>query len=101
MTPAPNRLRLRVQDVLLTLMFAVLIFLAHNESERALLLGLAVLQLIEGRLPLLDKTWGRATSVVLQLGLGFLLIGLTGGVSSQYYLVLLLPIVSTASYLNV
>lgn len=101
--PAPPAAwrKLRVQDILLAFMFAVLIFLAHNAWERTFLLGLAILQLIEGRLPLLDKTWGRATSVALQLILGFLLIGLTGSIQSQYYLVLLLPIVSTASYLNV
>jgi signal transduction histidine kinase len=63
--------------------------------------GLAALQLVEGRIPLLGTTWGRATSVVLQLILGYLLVGLTGAIESPYYLILLLPIVSTASYLGV
>src|SRR5947209_7292585 len=94
-------MRLRVQDVLLTVMFAALITLAHDNSERALLALLTVLQLIEGRIPFLTTIAGRAVSVVLQLVLGYLLIGITNGVESPYYLVLLLPLVSTATYLGV
>ena len=38
--------RFRIQDILLTLIFGTLIFLAHDISERLLLLALAVLQLL-------------------------------------------------------
>jgi two-component system, NtrC family, sensor histidine kinase HydH len=104
MNPAPaiprSRFHLPVQDVLLALMFGALIFLAHNMSEQVLLTGLAILQLIEGHLPWLDTTWGRASSVVLQLVLGFLLLGITDAIQSDYYLVLLLPIISAASFLG-
>jgi signal transduction histidine kinase len=93
--------KLRVQDVLLTVMFGALIFLAHDIWERSFLLGLAVLQLVEGRIPFLTILWGRAISVVLQLMIVWVLIGYTGGVESLYYLMLLLPLVSTASYLGV
>jgi two-component system, NtrC family, sensor histidine kinase HydH len=95
-----SRLRIQVQDVLLLIMFGALIYLAHTPSERWLLSGLAVLQLIEGHLRLLDTNWGRATSVILQLILGFLLLGITGAIESNYFLVLLLPIVSAASFLG-
>ncbi len=94
------QLRPRVQDFLLALMFGTLIYLAHNASERLLLTGLAVLQLIEGHVLLLDTNWGRATSVILQLVLGFLLLGITGAITSDYFLVLLFPIVSAASFLG-
>jgi two-component system sensor histidine kinase HydH len=94
------RFKLRVQDVLLAVMFGVLIFLAHNTRERSSLLGLAVLQLVEGRTPFLTTLRGRTTSVVLQLTIAWLLIGFTGGVTSSYYLILLLPLVSAASYLG-
>jgi two-component system sensor histidine kinase HydH len=94
-------LKLRIQDILLTLMFGALILLAHDDWERAFMVGLAVLQLIEGRIPILATVWGRTASVVLQLILGYLLIGYTNGVGSPYYLVLLLPLVSTASYMGV
>ncbi|HYA18163.1 MAG TPA: ATP-binding protein [Bryobacteraceae bacterium] len=92
--------KFRIQDLFLAIAFGALIWLAHDAWERAFMAGLAVLQLVEGRIPLLDTTWGRATSVVLQLTLGYLLVGLTGAIASPYYLVLLLPIVSTASYLG-
>jgi signal transduction histidine kinase len=94
------RFNLQVQDVLLALMFGTLVYLAHNTSERLLLTGLAVLQLIEGHLPLLDTNWGRATSVILQLLLGFLLLGITDAIESNYFLVLVLPIISAASFLG-
>ncbi len=81
-------------------MFGALIYLAHNPSEMLLLTGLAVLQLIEGHVSLLDTTWGRATSVILKLILGFLLLGITDAIQSNYFLVLLLPIVSAASFLG-
>jgi two-component system, NtrC family, sensor histidine kinase HydH len=94
------RFRLRVQDALLTVMFGALILLAHDIWEKTFILGLAVLQLVEGRIPFLTTLWGRTTSVVLQLMIVYLLIGYTGGVTSSYYLMLLLPLVSTASYLG-
>src|ERR1700728_2851979 len=90
-------MKLRVQDILLAVMFGALIFLAHDISERSLLVGLAVLQLIEGRIPFLTKLWGRTTSVALQLIIAYLLIGYTEGIKSSYYLMLLLPLVSAAS----
>jgi signal transduction histidine kinase len=96
-----NRFRLRVQDILLAVMFGALIFPAHDIWERSFLLGLAILQLVEGRVPFLTTLRGRTTSVVLQLIILYLLIGYTGGVTSTYYLMLLLPMVSTASYMGV
>jgi signal transduction histidine kinase len=92
--------KLRVQDALLTVMFGALIFLAHNIREKSLLLALAVLQLVEGRIPFLTTLWGRTISVVLQLIVVYLLIGYTEGIVSSYYLMLLLPLVSAASYLG-
>jgi two-component system sensor histidine kinase HydH len=100
-TPIPrSEFHLKIQDVLLAFMFGALIFLAHNPSERLLLAGLAIPQLIEGHLPVLDTTWGRASSVILQLILCFLLLGITDAIQSNYYLVLLLPIISAASFLG-
>ena len=94
------RFAVRVQDVLLALIFGVLILLAHDDWERFFMTALAVLQLLKGKVALLAKPAGRVTSIVLQLISGYLLIGYTGGITSPYYLVLLLPIVSTAAYLE-
>src|SRR5690348_8687563 len=96
-----NRLRLRVQDVLLVVLFGALIYLAHDAWQRFFLFGLAVFQLVEGRVSWLNSGWGRTTSVFLQFVICYLLIGYTGGVTSVYYFVLLLPVVSTATYLGV
>ena len=98
---ASPRFAVRVQDVLLALIFGVLILLAHDAWERFFMTALAVLQLLEGKVAVLARPAGRVTSVVLQLISGYLLIGYTGGITSPYYLVLLLPIVSTATYLGV
>jgi two-component system sensor histidine kinase HydH len=93
--------KLRIQDLLLALAFGALIYLTHDQSEMWLMIGIAVLQLLEGRIARLSPTWGIGVSVGLQLILGYLLVGITGGVQSPYYLVLLLPIVSTASFSGV
>jgi signal transduction histidine kinase len=91
----------RNSDLLLAILFGTLIVLAHDLPERALLLGLAVLQLIEGRVPLLRTLPGRMSSVFLQLALGFELMHQTGGVASPYSLILLVPVLSTATVLGV
>lgn len=99
--PTTVRFAVRTQDILLVLMLGALIYLTHDAWQMTFMSGLALLQLIEGRVAFLNSTVGRIVSVVLQLILGYLLIGLTNGVESPYYLVLLLPVVSTASYLGV
>lgn len=95
------RLPIRNSDMLLAILFGALIILAHDIAQQALLLGLAVLQFIEGRVPLLRAPPGRMTSVFLQLALGFELMHETNGVASPYSLILLLPVVSTATILGV
>jgi two-component system sensor histidine kinase HydH len=94
------RFKLRVQDITLAVMFGALILLAHDAWEVSFMIGIAGLQLAEGRVPWLDDPWGRAVSVGLQFALGYLLIGITNGIESPYYLVMLLPAFSTASYLG-
>ncbi|HWD97647.1 MAG TPA: histidine kinase dimerization/phospho-acceptor domain-containing protein, partial [Bryobacteraceae bacterium] len=96
-----NRPRLRVQDILLILLFGALIYLAHDAWQRTFISSLAVLQLIEGRVAWLNSGLGRTTSVLLQLIIGYLLIGYTGGVTTAYYFVLLFPVISTATYMGV
>jgi two-component system, NtrC family, sensor histidine kinase HydH len=97
----PETPAIRIWDVLLAVLFGALIFFAHELIPKSLLLGLAVLQLIEGRVPLLRTPAGRITSVVLQLALGFELMRETNGIASAYYPILLFPVVSTATYLGV
>jgi signal transduction histidine kinase len=90
--------RLRGQDIILTVMLGILIFLAHDASEKAFIAALTALQLIEGRIPVGAARWGRPLLTILQLAIVWVLIGYTHGVESPYYLMMLLPLVSTAGY---
>lgn len=100
--PAPRYVfPVRNSDLLLAILFGVLIIFAHDLLQQALLLGLAILQLIEGRVRLLRTTPGRMLSVFLQLALGYELMHQTGGVASPYSLILLIPVLSTATILGV
>src|SRR5690348_11339598 len=95
-----TRFNVRIQDILIALMFGALVVLAHNALERSLLAAMAALQMIEGRAAWLGTLWGRTTSVLLQLLICYVLLGWTYTLSSEYYPVLLLPVVSTATYLG-
>ena len=92
------RFKLRGQDIMLAIMLGVLIFLAHTAREKTCLAALTVLQLIEGRIPVGSARWGRPLLAILELAIVWVLIGFTYGVESHYYLMMLLPLVSTASY---
>jgi two-component system sensor histidine kinase HydH len=104
MTPsAPEKrtwLSVRVQDVLPLLLFSALVVLAHNSLERFFLGALGALQLLEGRVAWFGTNAGRAVSVSLQLLACYLLLGWTATLSSEYFPVLLLPVISTATYMG-
>jgi len=87
--------------MLLALFFGAMILLADEPAQRLPLIGLGIIQLLESRLPFLSQTAGRVVSVTLQLLLGFELMHESGGVASAYFPILLLPLVSTATYLGV
>src|SRR5579883_490251 len=69
----------------------------HEAPELEVLIAFAVLQVVEPRIPFFSTRVGRLTAVALKLLLGYLLIGLTGGITSGFYLILLLPVVSAAT----
>jgi signal transduction histidine kinase len=100
-TPSRSWFGIRIQDALLIAMFGALIVLAHQNLSRFYLASIAFLQLIEGRIGWLDRVWGRVASIALQLLVWWLLMDITGWLASQYYPLLLLPVVSTATYLGV
>jgi len=95
------KLPVRNSDMLLAIFFGVLILLADQPAQRLPLIGLGIIQLLESRLPFLSQTTGRVVSVTLQLLLAFELMHESGGVASPYFPILLLPLVSTATYLGV
>jgi signal transduction histidine kinase len=94
------KIPVRNTDMVLAMFFGAMIFLADEPAQRLPLIGLGILQLAEGRVPLLSRTPGRIVSVLLQLLLAFELMHESGGVASPYFPILLLPLVSTATYLG-
>lgn len=94
---------IRPQDIMLLMLFAAMALVSptHDLSEVTLLFALAVVQIVEPAFHLLESTRGKVLWIVLQLLIAYLLIGYTGGIVSNYFLILLLPVVSAATYLGV
>ncbi|MBX5497272.1 MAG: hypothetical protein IRZ15_18195, partial [Bryobacteraceae bacterium] len=72
----------------------------RNPAEIEMLSGLALLQVLEPKIAFLNTERGNLVSILLKLVLGYLLIGVTGGIDSSYYAVLLVPVVSAATTLG-
>lgn len=90
--PTAWRRYVRPQDFVWLLLFSALAAFSPNRSLAvfALLVALGAVQVVETRI-------GALASVILKLALCYLLIGVSGGVSSSYYLILLLPVISGAT----
>ncbi len=58
---------------------------------------LALLQILEPKIAFFSTRRGVLTSIFLKLTLGYLLVGFTGAVNSNYYLVFILPVVTAAT----
>ena len=93
----------RPQDLVWLFLFAVLVATTEigDASEVVPLVALAVAQVLEPKIPALTSNRGRIFWIVLKLLLGYLLIGYSGGVTSRYWPVLLLPVVSAANLFGV
>jgi signal transduction histidine kinase len=93
---------IRAQDVVWLLLFSALGLVSPRQSlaEIEMLAALAVLQVAAPRIESLNTPRGNAAVIALQLLVGFLLIGVTGGILSSYYLILLLPVLSAATTLG-
>jgi signal transduction histidine kinase len=90
-TPAWRRY-VRPQDFIWLLFFSALAVFSPERDPRALaaLGALGLVQVLEPRL-------GAIPSVLLKLALCYPLIGYGGGISSSFYLVLFLPVISAAT----
>ncbi len=96
-------LRFSAQDPVLIFLFTAIaaIVPAHDPSEIGLIIALGALQLAESKFVWLQTLRGRVVWIVLMLVVAYVLIGYTHGLESRYSLVLLLPIVTAATSLNV
>jgi signal transduction histidine kinase len=61
------------------------------------LVALGLVQVLEPKIPALSSSRGRVAWILLKLGLVYLLIAYTGGIQSNFWLLLLLPVVSAAT----
>ncbi len=93
----------RLQDFIWIALFTILIFRSQTRAapELTMLVALAVAQVVESKIPALNSIRGSVFWVALKLALGYGLIGYTGGVSSPYWVVLMLPVLSAAVALGV
>lgn len=84
------------------LLFSALAYVSTNRHflELPILVALALLQVLEPKIAYFSTTQGNVVSVLLKLAMAYLLIGYTGGLTSSYYLILLLPLVSAATTLG-
>jgi signal transduction histidine kinase len=104
--PSPNPLSwrkwFRPQDLAWLILIAALGLAGHvpSDAEIELLSLLAFLQFAEPRIAWLHTRRGRVLSIFTKLLLSYLLIGVTGGLNSSYYLILMIPVVSAATTLG-
>ncbi|HYP07386.1 MAG TPA: ATP-binding protein [Bryobacteraceae bacterium] len=93
---------LRPLDLVWLLLFSALALVSTDPTrqEIALLFSLGLFQVIEPKVTWFTSDRGAVASTLIKLVLCYLLIGFTGGISSTYYVTLLLPVVSAATTLN-
>jgi signal transduction histidine kinase len=72
----------------------------RHPLEIPILIALAALQVLEPKIAFFSTPKGNVVSVFLKLAMSYVLIGVTGGLTSSYYLILLLPLVSAATTLG-
>jgi signal transduction histidine kinase len=64
------------------------------------LAALAIVQILEPKIPALARPGGRVIWILLKLVLSYLVIGFTGAIQSNFWLLLMLPVVSAATALG-
>jgi two-component system, NtrC family, sensor histidine kinase HydH len=93
----------RLQDFIWIALFAALIATSQTRAapEVSLLVALAVVQVLESKIPSISTTRSRIFWIALKLALAYVLIGYTGDLQSSYWLLMALPVLSAATALGV
>jgi two-component system sensor histidine kinase HydH len=83
---------IRPQDLFWLVQFAALLIINPEPGliVPGLLVAIGIVQILEPRI-------GAVTTILLELGLSWVLIGYSGGVSSSFYPILLLPVISAST----
>jgi signal transduction histidine kinase len=89
----------RVQDFVWILLFTALAVFGPDRTpvSMSVLLALGIFQAVEQKVPFLNSTAGIVVSFIVKLGLWYVLMGWTDGVSSPYFWVVLLAVISAAA----
>ena len=99
-----GRLRqiIRMQDIVWIALFAVLAIYGPNltPASTTVLIGLGLMQIIEPKIPFFDSRAGSIMSFLIKLALWYILMYWTGGIASNYYWLMLLPVMSAATSLG-
>jgi signal transduction histidine kinase len=95
--------RFAKHEVILLLLFALLAVAGPVRRPAVILLlaGLALLQVLEPSVPFFARPAGSVLANLLKLVLGYGILGLTGGINSSYYWILLAPVISAGMVLGV
>ncbi len=90
---------IRAQDIVWLLLFSGMAVLSPHRDiyEIGPISALAALQILEPKLDFVGTTRGKVVWIILKLVLCYLLIGFTGSLSSSYYWILLLPVISAGT----
>ncbi len=88
----------RVQDAVWLALFAIMAATGPNREPQFILLlfALAVLQVLEQKIPFFAPVQGSVIANLLKLGLGYAIMSQTGGINSAYFWIMLVPVVSAA-----
>jgi two-component system sensor histidine kinase HydH len=92
----------RLQDIVWIALFAVLAIYGPDLTPESttVLVGLGLMQVIEPKVPFFGSRTGSIISFLIKLGLWYILMYLTRGIASNYYWLMLLPVMSAATSLG-
>jgi two-component system, NtrC family, sensor histidine kinase HydH len=92
----------RPQDLVWILLFAILAIYKPEigVTTTVILLALGIFQVVEPKIPFFSSTPGSVVSFLVKLILWYVLMGWTDGISSNYYWLVLLPVMSAATSLG-
>ncbi len=92
----------RPQDIVWIVLFAALAVYGPDLSaeSRTVLVGLGLMQILEPKIPFFGSRAGSVVSFLIKLGLWYILMVWTDGISSAYYWLMLLPVMSAATSLG-
>ncbi len=95
--------KIRIQDLVWLALFAIVAAAGPERDAHfvAALFLLALFQVVEPKIPALTTRRGSIAANLLKLALGYLIILDSGGITSSYYWILLIPVVSAATTLGV